>query len=377
MDDKNNGEIKMKMKSKRKKKKPVFTTVIIVVLLVMLTVIAVVFGFVWDKISKIQKVPDDDSDPYYVPPGSDYMETDEPGYDETDYVTDAFDTREPAGTAAPGADTQLPAVDTQKPVETEPVIETVDPLKKGDLINIMIVGEDKREAGQARQRSDTMILISVNPKTKKVSMISFLRDMYVSIPGGYKNNKLNAAYRFGGFKLMKETYKQNFGITIDGCFAGDFFDFVEIIDMLGGVEITVTQKESDYSNGLLPVGTSTLNGEQALAYSRIRKIDSDYARANRQRTVLMSLFNKFKNSSLADLNSIADAILPKLSTDMSNGDILSLMTKILPLVGSMEVNTYSIPYLGGYSHAMINGASVEIVDFKDMRNKLENEYLPY
>ena len=180
---------------------------------------------------------------------------------------------------------------------------------------------------------------------------------------------------------MKETYKQNFGITIDGCFAGDFFDFVEIIDMLGGVEINVTQKEADHMRNFLgvdvPVGTSNLNGTQALAYSRIRKIDSDYNRANRQRTVLMSLFNKFKNASLGDLNSIADAILPKLSTDMSNGDILSLMTKILPLVGSMEVNTYSIPYLGGYSHAMINGASVEIVDFKDMRNKLENEYLPY
>ncbi len=374
MDDKNNDEIKMK--SKNKKKRPVFTIVIIVVLLLMLTVVAVAFGFIWDKISKIQKVPDEDSDPYYVPPGSDYMETDEPGNDETDYVTDAPDTDEPGGTS--GSDsTAAPGTDTQKPVETEPVIETVDPINDGNLINIMIVGEDRREAGQARQRSDTMILISVNPKTKKVSMISFLRDMYVSIPGGYKNNKLNAAYRFGGFKLMKETYKQNFGITIDGCFAGDFFDFVEIIDMLGGVEITVTQKESDYSNGLLPVGTSMLNGEQALFYSRIRKIDSDYARANRQRTILMSLFNKFKNSSLADLNSIADAILPKLSTDMNNGDILSLMTKLLPLVGSMEVNTYSIPYLGGYSHAMINGASVEIVDFKDMRNKLENEYLPY
>ena len=265
----------------------------------------------------------------------------------------------------------------QGEITEPPPQDPVDPLDDDDLINIMLVGEDRRKLSENRQRSDTMILLSINPAKKKVSMISFLRDMYVSIPGGYKNNKLNAAYRLGGFKLMKETYKQNFGITIDGCFAGDFFDFVEIIDMLGGVEITVTQKESDYSNGLLPVGTSTLNGEQALAYSRIRKIDSDYARANRQRTVLMSLFNKFKNSSLADLNSIADAILPKLSTDMSNGDILSLMTKILPLVGSMEVNTYSIPYLGGYSHAMINGASVEIVDFKDMRNKLENEYLPY
>lgn len=358
--------------------------VLTVILAVILFAVILAFGFIWSKVSKIQNIKDDDSDPYYVPPGSDYMETDEPGYDETDYVTDTPDTGDPDGTAAPGAetqipgvDTQAPSVDTQKPVETEPKIEAVDPIKKGDLINIMIVGEDRLNAGEGRQRSDTMILISVNPKTKKVSMISFLRDMYVSIPGGYKNNKLNAAYRFGGFKLMKETYKQNFGITIDGCFAGDFSSFTEIIDMLGGVEITVTQKESDFSGGLLPVGTSTLNGEQALFYARIRKIDSDYSRANRQRTVLMSLFNKFKNASLGDLNSIADAILPKLSTDMSDGDILSLMTKLLPLVGSMEVNTYSIPYLGGYSHAMINGASVEIVDFKKMRDKLENEYLPY
>lgn len=371
----------MKELKKKKKKKPVLLIVLTVILAVILLVVILAFGFIWSKVTKIQNIKDDDSDPYYVPPGSDYMETDEPGDDETDYVTDMPDTREPDGTAVPGADTQAPAVDTQKPVETEPVIEAVDPLKKGDLINIMIVGEDRREAGEGRQRSDTMILISVNPKTKKVSMISFLRDMYVSIPGGYKNNKLNAAYRFGGFKLMKETYKQNFGLTIDGCFAGDFFDFIEIIDMLGGVEINVTQKESNHLKSYfgidVPAGTSNLNGDQALAYSRIRKIDSDYNRANRQRTVLMSLFNKFKNASLGDLNNIADAILPKLSTDMSDGEILSLMTKLLPLVGSMEVKTYSIPYLGGYSHANINGASVEIVDFKDMRSKLEKEYLPY
>ena len=92
---------------------------------------------------------------------------------------------------------------------------------------------------------------------------------------------------------------------------------------------------------------------------------------------MMTLFNKFKHASLGELNDIADNILPKLSTDMSNSEILALMAKILPMIGSLEVNTYSIPYKNGYSHATINGASVEIVDFAVMRDKLENEYLPY
>ncbi len=365
---KNNKPAPAGKKPARKRKIPVAAIVILSIVAAVLIVCAAAFGYVWSKLSLIQKMPDDGTDPFYIPPGSDYLEPDEP--DNPDDPDDTYVPDDPEDTAP-----------NQGEITEPPPQDPVDPLDDDDLINIMLVGEDRRKLSENRQRSDTMILLSINPAKKKVSMISFLRDMYVSIPGGYKNNKLNAAYRFGGFKLMKETYLQNFGLTIDGCFAGDFFDFTEIIDMLGGVEITVTEKEAAHMTSFFGVpttaGTQVLDGAHALAYSRIRKIDSDYNRAVRQRTVMMTLFNKFKHASLGELNDIADNILPKLSTDMSNSEILALMAKILPMIGSLEVNTYSIPYKNGYSHATINGASVEIVDFAVMRDKLENEYLPY
>lgn len=119
----------------------------------------------------------------------------------------------------------------------------IEPFLDDDLINILLVGQDRRE-GQGRQRSDSMILCSINPDTKQISMISFLRELYVQIPGGYSDNRLNAAYVFGGFPLLTDTLHTNFGVSIDGCFEVDFSCFQSVIDILGGVDITLTDKEA-------------------------------------------------------------------------------------------------------------------------------------
>lgn len=114
----------------------------------------------------------------------------------------------------------------------------IKPFMNDDLLNILLVGQDRRE-GQGRQRSDFMILCSINLDTKQISMISFLQDLYVQIPGGYSDNRLDAAYVFAGFPLLMNTLHTNFGVSIDGCFEVNFFGFQSVIDILGGVDITL------------------------------------------------------------------------------------------------------------------------------------------
>ena len=123
---------------------------------------------------------------------------------------------------------------------------TVEPIDHSPLINILIVGQDQKPEDTTRQRSDVMMLCSYNKETNEVHVTSFLRDLYVKLPGGYSHNKLNAAYHFGGFKLLYQTMLDNFGVQIDGGIEIDFNGFVEIVDLLGGVDMYLTAEEAPY-----------------------------------------------------------------------------------------------------------------------------------
>ncbi len=254
-------------------------------------------------------------------------------------------------------------------------LATTEPLDDDSLINILLVGQDRRE-GQGRQRSDTMILCSINPSTGEVSLISFLRDLYVTIPGDYSDNRLNAAYAFGGFPLLTEALYVNFGVTVDGCFEVDFDGFTSVIDILGGVDIELTEAEAEIVGDGATAGMNHLDGEHALIYARIRKIDSDFGRTNRQRTLLLSVFESLKDSSVSDLLSLADTILPLLTTDMTNSDILSLCAQLAPMFSSFEVSTYYVPAEGTYYSARIRGMAVLVPDLVAIQDLLVNEYLP-
>ena len=227
------------------------------------------------------------------------------------------------------------------------------PEKHGNhVINILLVGQDRRP-GEGRQRSDSMMMITVNTVQNTITLTSFMRDQYVQIPG-YKNNKLNAAYAFGGFNLLNATLKQNFGVYVDYNFEVDFDGFIDIINMLGGVEINLTKEEADYINyhhGLkLSPGIQFLGGYEALQYSRIRAIDSDYRRAERQRTVLLSILNRYKSKSVDEMLVILKQMLPMITTDMTNDQILSLAGQLLPMVATAKINTLRIPVEGTFQH---------------------------
>lgn len=242
------------------------------------------------------------------------------------------------------------------------------------LLNILLVGQDRRE-GQGRQRSDSMILCSFNPENNQLSMISFLRDLYVQIPG-YSDNRLNAAYVFGGFPLLKETLYLNFGVTVDGCVEVDFNGFKTAIDIVGGVDIELTAAEAKIIGDGATAGICHLDGEHALMYARIRKLDSDFNRTSRQRNVLNAVFKKVKNCSVSEILRLVDELLPIITTDMSNSRITSLAVKYAPSVANLSIETYSVPPTGTYKNAMIRGMAVLVPDRYAIKKILFEEYLP-
>lgn len=248
----------------------------------------------------------------------------------------------------------------------------VSPLNDEDLLNILLVGQDRRP-GEGRQRSDSMIIVSMNPDTKEISMVSFLRDLYVRIPG-YSDNRLNASYAFGGFELLKETLYANFGVTVDACFEVDFNGFESVIDAVGGVDVELSAAEARIVG--VSAGQNHLDGEHALIYARIRKLDSDFGRTGRQRNVLMSVFNEARKSNLPTLINLAKALIPQLTTDQSTVQILSLIGSGFTILrGNDKIESYYVPADNAYYNATIRGMMVLVPNLQMIRGNME-EYLP-
>lgn len=247
------------------------------------------------------------------------------------------------------------------------------------IVNILLIGQDRRE-GEDRARSDSMILCTFNKNTKQITMTSFLRDLYVEIPG-YYSNRINAAYAAGGMSLLNKTLEENFGLHIDGNVEVDFAQFAEIVDLLGGVEIELRQDEANVINeetgSALGEGSQTLNGAQALAYARIRKLDADgdFSRTSRQRKVMSAMVDAYKGAKLTTVLSLVREIMPMITTDMSNGRILTLALELFPLLSGAEIVSQRIPADGTYSGQMIDGMSVLVADMDAARQMLEETLL--
>ncbi len=248
-------------------------------------------------------------------------------------------------------------------------------------MNILLVGLDSRKDNYTG-RSDSMILCTINKKSKKFVMTSFLRDSYVTIPGHGKD-KLNAAYALGGSNLLANTIYDNYGIVVDRTAVFNFLFVIDIIDYLGGVTVDVTADELPYLNMYIHdqneelynlanpnkgqinsgPGTYTLDGNQALGYARIRYVGTDVARSERQRLVLSQCIDKCKKLSTSQLNEMMTLFLPRIKTDLSSGDCLSLITTLLR-AGSYESGSMAIPIDGTWKDAKVGDQEViKITDF--------------
>jgi len=259
-------------------------------------------------------------------------------------------------------------------LETQPTISA--PVTGSDTINIMLIGKDARP-GDKRSRSDAMILCTIRKSDNSLTMTSFLRDIYVKIPGGYAKNKMNTAYMFGGMNLLSQCLEENFGIIVDNTVEVDFNGFMEIIDIMGGVEIELTDQEAKFMNSRgnwevtqeapwhLKAGKNLLTGSQALSYSRIRYIGTDFARAERQKKVLTALIDKVRDMNLMEMNNLVNQLVSLITTDMTNAEITGYVLELFPMLKDLNVITQRIPLDNTYKFSVISGVGDSIImDFE-------------
>ena len=196
-----------------------------------------------------------------------------------------------------------------------------------DYRNIALFGVDSTDNSYSNTRSDCIIIVSINKKTNDVKLTSVYRDTYVNIEG-HGLDKITHAYAYGGPELAINTLNTNLDLNITEFITVNFETVKTVVNSIGGITLKITDAEAEQI-GLDSGGTYTLDGDKALAYSRIRKIDSDYKRTERMRTVIEAVFDKVKNLSLSDLSNFADTILPLISTNISSNEIISMLPSVI------------------------------------------------
>ena len=242
--------------------------------------------------------------------------------------------------------------------------------------NILLIGVDRRNPDDS-SRSDTMLLVSVNSATRKIKLTSFMRDSYVYIPEMKTNAKLNAACTRGGAQTVMDTIEYNFNIKIDHYMMVDFTMFEDIIDGLGGVNVEVTEKEAVYMRDIVHLqrvvsGESVhLNGNEALWYCRIRKLDSDFMRTGRQRKVMTALINKCKRTNPVELYKLMGDIVSRVETDMSPLSLTWLAVNGLIRYLHYDIEQGSVPADGTWKSKSIDGQSVLSLDLNKNVKYLE------
>lgn len=343
-----------------KRKLPVWAKILIVLLILVLGSGVCAFVFLQSKLDKISKV--DKNNVKMVAPEQETFEVDE--------------------SLIGAADSDAEIIDPEE-ISWDNV--DIDVMKDKDVTNILLIGQDRRE-GQERQRSDTMIICSINKKTNKIILSSVMRDMYVPI-SGYSDNRINAAYQFGGMPLIDQVMEDCLGIHIDGNVEVDFNGFINSLSEIGNLDIELNKAEANYLNTHpewvaqagtdatgwnLQAGFNSMTPDQALAYARIRYVgNSDWERTDRQRKVLMAAFDKVKGSDLATLLNLADKILPNLATDMGNMQILGYVYTVVTS-GMSQIESYRIPVEGTYScKTLRRGMEVLVPDLNENSQLLQ------
>ncbi|GAA0083803.1 LCP family protein [Clostridium sp. CTA-7] len=251
--------------------------------------------------------------------------------------------------------------------------------------NIALFGIDSTDGETGR--SDSIMVATIDPVHSKLKITSVMRDSYVSI-AGHGQDKINHAYAFGGPELAIKTLNENFGLNIENFVSVNFSSLPVIINILGGIDLEITNEELQYINDYINdinakdgtnsphityAGVQHVDGTQALAYSRIRYTSGgDYERTQRHRTVLDALFNKLTSTSVASYNSLLNEVLPYVQTNLSATDILSLGTKVLGIGNNLEQERF--PRDGYGEGTMIDGVYYLTFD-KDATVKQMRDYI--
>ncbi|MGV8984635.1 LCP family protein [Clostridium sp.] len=252
-----------------------------------------------------------------------------------------------------------------------------------DITNIAFFGLDRTDASEPG-RSDSIMILSIDSKHKKIKMSSIMRDTYVKI-NGHGQTKINHAYAYGGAQLAIRTLNENFNLEIRDYVTVDFFNFEKIIDVMGGVNMDIKQDEVGFINDkiievseiekkpallITKLGPQALNGLQAVAYSRVRyTAGGDFVRTERQRTVLSAMLTKIQSLGVTKFPSVVSELLAYTETSMKSTDILKLGTKVFTSnIKTLEQERFP---LDGYCDGkIINGVWYLVADMKATENQL-------
>lgn len=246
-------------------------------------------------------------------------------------------------------------------------------------LNIALFGIDKDDPydtddDPGRGKSDSIMIISINKKTRDIKFISIMRDTYVNIPG-HGMDKINHAYAYGGPQLSISTINSNFDMNIKDYATVTIAGMEKVINYLGGVDIFVTKEELPYIDGLDgKPGLRHLTGRQAVDYAQIRAVgNSDYQRTERQRTVLTKLAYKIQAAGPKKLPVLVTKIFPSTATSLSKTDLL----KIGAVVFTYKINNVEqmrLPLDSASEGKLINGIYYLWADL-DMNTRALHDFI--
>ncbi len=310
----------------------------------------------------------------------------------------------PAVTPAPGATPSPTPVPTPTPIPTPLPLSELYPqtflngtqqaaiqaqnANTKDFVNVLLVGVDRR-GRRGDSNADVVMIATIDKKNGRLKLSSMLRDLYVPIPGE-EPARLNSSLAKGGISLLKQTINSVFQVQIDNYVLVDFSMFEKIVDKLGGVTVRMTSAEISAANDNIAglnkqrgvdylwdgfifaePGNVKLNGKQALGYARIRKIDSDFVRTNRQFKVLNAIFAKFRSKNVAQQYELLYDLMPLVETDLTNAQIIDCAVSALTLNTNGLLHA-TIPYEGLYKSGRVNGSSVLLFDMPATAWKLHD-----
>lgn len=300
------------------------------------------------------------------------------------------------------AEDEISAETTDEPVVYDPSeeVEFTDDIDSfmlekraqvGEMRHLLLIGIDARP-GEETGRSDTMIIVSIDPEGNVIKLTSIMRDLYVEIPG-HKNNRINSAYVFGGAELLMATIEENFGIHVENYIAVNFSMLGALIDSIGGLVLTV---EDDYymdrinavikqdnrvlgidrNDGLLTKsGEQLMTGKQAQAYARYRygTADGDFGRTVRQREVITKIFEKLSEMTVIELMSLVVENAGSIYTNITVNDLASYAPVLISMKDA-EIKELRLPIDGGYYSDTVAGMSV-LVPYREKNVEALMEFL--
>lgn len=286
----------------------------------------------------------------------------------------------PEVTATPVITATITPEPTQVVTEEAKEEET---LVTDDVFYVLLLGIDSLSE---EENADTIIIASMNVTDKTYHLIQVMRDLYVKIPG-YGTEVISEAYRYGGGALLTKTLAENFDLPLESYLAVDFDHFTKIIDLMGGVTVSLTKEEAEYlnktnyisqkANRTMVEGKQEANGDQVLGYCRIQEVPNkddlsyDFGRVTRSKAVLNQLFQKVKKMSLGDLLYTMNATLPFIRTNLTKEKFRTMIEKMAE-IGVSQPDSIRVPVYTLYTREKKNGQTVYIPDLENTTQKIHN-----